>query len=66
MTLLENSLLDAHRKGKTILLCTHQLELSLKLASRLLILDRGKVAYQGPNQPDRVEQMRELYLQYAG
>lgn len=66
VALLENSLLDAHRKGKTILLCTHQLELSLKLASRVLILDRGKVAYQGPNQPDRVEQMRELYLQFAG
>ncbi len=66
VALLENSLLDAHRKGKTILLCTHQLEISLKLASRLLILDRGKVAYQGPNQLDRVEQMRELYLQFAG
>ncbi len=66
VALLQNSLLDAHRKGKTILLCTHQLELSLKLASRLLILDRGKVAYQGPNQPDHVEQMRELYLQFAG
>lgn len=66
VALLENSLLNAHRQGKTILLCTHQLELSLKLASRLLILDRGKVAYQGPNQPDHVEQMRELYLQFAG
>ena len=66
VALLESSLLEAHRKGKTILLCTHQLELSLKLASRVLILDRGKVAYQGANQPGRVREMRELYLQFAG
>ena len=64
--LLEDLLRAAHRQGKTIVLCTHQLELALKLAHRLLILERGKVAYLGPNQPDRMGQMRELYLRFAG
>src|SRR3989338_2119703 len=62
--LLEDLLRAAHRQGKTIVLCTHQLELALKLAHRLLILERGKVAYLGPNQPERMAEMRELYLQF--
>lgn len=66
VVLLENMLLEAHRRGKTILLCTHQLELALKLATMLLIIDRGKIAYLGPNRPDRADEMRALYLQFAG
>ena len=66
VTLLEELLRDAHRQGKTILLCTHQLELALKLTTSLLIIDRGKIAYLGPNQPDRADEMRELYLRFAG
>jgi len=64
--LLERLLQEAHRKGKTIVLCTHQLEFALKLADRLLILERGKVAYLGPNRPDQPDEMRSLYLRFAG
>jgi len=64
--LLEDLLQQARRKGKTIVLCTHQIELALKLADRLLVLERGKIAYLGPNHPDRVAEMRELYLRVAG
>jgi len=66
VVLLEDLLREAHRQGKTILLCTHQLELALKLTTTLLIIDRGKIAYHGPNQPDRADEMRELYLRFAG
>ena len=65
-TLLETLLQEARRQGKTIVLCTHQLEFALKLADRLLILERGKVAYLGPNRPDQPAEMRNLYLQFAG
>ncbi len=64
--LLETLLRQMHRQGKTIVLCTHQLEFALKLATRLLILERGKVAYLGPNRPDEPDEMRKLYLQFAG
>lgn len=66
VVLLESLLRDAHQQGKTIVLCTHQLELALRLARRLLILDRGKVAYLGPNHPDRLAEMQELYRRFAG
>ncbi len=66
VVLLEDLLREAHQQGKTILLCTHQLELALKLTTSLLIIDRGKIAYLGPNHPDRADAMRELYLRFAG
>ncbi|MBI4460465.1 MAG: ABC transporter ATP-binding protein [Acidobacteria bacterium] len=66
IALLENALQEARRRNKTVILCAHQLELALKLADRVLILERGKVAYLGPNQPDRLAEMRELYLRFAG
>ncbi len=65
-TLLENLLRQAQRRGKTVVLCTHQIEMALKVADRLLILERGKIAYLGPNHPDQVAAMRELYLRVAG
>lgn len=66
VALLESLLREAHEQGKTIVLCTHQLELGLKLARRLLILERGKVAYLGPNQPEHIPEMEELYRRFAG
>ena len=66
VALLEDLLRETHRQGKTILLCTHQLELALKAATSLLIIDRGKVAYYGPNRPEHQDEMRELYLKFAG
>ena len=41
-------------------------QLALKLTTSLLIIDRGKIAYYGPNRPDRQNEMRELYLKFAG
>ncbi|OFW32078.1 MAG: hypothetical protein A3J28_08410 [Acidobacteria bacterium RIFCSPLOWO2_12_FULL_60_22] len=64
--LLEQLLQEAHRRGKTIVLCTHQLDLASKLADRLLVLERGKMAHVGPNQPDRLAEMQELYRRVAG
>ena len=64
--LLERMLEEARRRGRTVVLCAHQLDLALKLASRVLILDRGKIAYLGSNHPDRLADMRDLYLRFAG
>lgn len=66
VALLESLLMQAHRQGKTIVLCTHQLDLALKHARRLLVLDRGKVAYLGDNQPGRMADMQQLYRRVAG
>jgi len=66
VVLLESLLTEAHRQGKTIVLCTHQLELALKHARRLLILDKGKLAYLGDNEPGRLAEAQELYGRFAG
>lgn len=64
--LLEKMLAEASAAGRTIVLCTHQLDLALKHASRLLILERGKAAFLGPNHPDHLDQMHEVYRRHAG
>jgi len=63
--LLENMLAEASREGRTIVLCTHQLDLALKHASRLLILERGKAAFLGPNDPAHLPEMYEVYRRHA-
>lgn len=64
--LLEQMLREASTAGRTIVLCTHQLDLALKHVSRLLILDRGKAAFLGPNDPAHREEMYEVYRRHAG
>jgi heme ABC exporter ATP-binding subunit CcmA len=64
--LLEAMLAQATAAGRTIVLCTHQLDLALKHASRLLILERGKAAFLGPNHPDHLDEMHEVYRRHAG
>jgi heme exporter protein A len=66
VALLDSLLAQAHAAGTTIVLCTHQLELALQYAGKLMILHRGKVAHWGPNDPARLAETRELYRQFAG
>lgn len=42
---LDTLLQEAHQAGHTILMATHQLQRAAKLANRLVILHRGKVAH---------------------
>jgi heme exporter protein A len=66
VTLLDSLVAEATRQGKTIVLCTHQLELALKQATRLLILHKGKVAHLGPNDPAQQAETQALYRRFAG
>ncbi|MBI3934567.1 MAG: heme ABC exporter ATP-binding protein CcmA [Acidobacteria bacterium] len=66
VTLLESLLAQAHARGTTIVLCTHQLELALKHAKKLMILHRGKVAHWGAIDPARQSETREMYRRFVG
>ncbi|MEL7236823.1 MAG: ATP-binding cassette domain-containing protein, partial [Chloroflexota bacterium] len=44
--LLDDLLQDAHSEGRTILMTTHQIERAARLASRVVILSRGVIAYE--------------------
>jgi heme exporter protein A len=58
-----NGMLDeAHAKGKTIIVTTHDLEHGLRAASRAVIIDRGKVVFDG--QPQGAE-VRDAYSQFV-
>lgn len=57
-----NAMLDqAIARGKTIILTTHDLEQGLRAATRAVIVDRGKVVFDGSPQ---TSQIRDAYAQY--
>jgi heme exporter protein A len=47
-TTLDHLLGQAHAEGRTIVMTTHQLERAARLATRILILQRGVVGYDAP------------------
>jgi len=54
--------LQTEGEGKrTIILTTHNLERGLELGDRLLILDKGKIVYEGPGQVLDLAGLREVY-----
>ncbi len=54
--------LETEGKGKrTIILTTHNLERGLELGDRLLILDSGKIVYEGPRQVLDLVGLKEAY-----
>lgn len=54
-----------HQEGRTVVLSSHDLRESLKPATRLLLLEQGRVAFDVPNAPERQEEMRALLDAYA-
>jgi len=66
VALLESLLGQAHKNGTTIVLCTHQLDLALKHAKKLMILHRGKLAHLGAIEPARQAETQELYRRFVG
>jgi heme exporter protein A len=47
--LLAGLIRQAHDQGRTAIISTHQLREALTLATHIAILDRGKLAFRGPN-----------------
>ena len=45
---LDNLLNDAHSGQRTIIMTTHQIERAARLASRVVILNRGSIGYDAP------------------
>lgn len=59
---LETLLAGFHESGRTLLVSTHNLEQILNLATRMLVLDRGTFIYDAPNRPERVAEIRALFV----
>ena len=53
-------LAGCHRQGRTVILSSHELRESLKPATRIVLLESGRIAFDGPNTPERVEEMHRM------
>jgi heme exporter protein A len=63
---LVDLLAEAARNGCTILLTTHNLELALDLADRVVMLNRGKVVSAVKRDELDVRSLKEAYLRHTG
>ncbi len=50
---------------RTVLMTTHNLERGLSLGNRLIILAKGKIAYDTPRQEVSMAEMRQQYYKYV-
>lgn len=65
-TRLHDWLAACHRSGRTVVLSSHDLSESLAAATRLLLLEKGRLAFDGPNGPGRPAEMRARLEAAAG
>ena len=47
--LLTSLVVDNRKHGRTVVICSHQLREALEVATDVVVLDRGRVVFQGPN-----------------
>jgi ABC-type multidrug transport system ATPase subunit len=65
IAVLQGLLREAQAKGRTIVMSTHQLREALELATHCVLINRGKVGYDGPRTPEMLEDPGWLYRNYG-
>jgi len=50
--LLSSLLLDARERGRTIVVCSHQLREALEVATHVAVIDRGRLRFSGGNREE--------------
>jgi heme exporter protein A len=63
--MLGNLLSAVGASQRTVLMTTHNLERGLSLGNRLVILAKGKIAYDTPRQAVSAEKVRQQYYKYV-
>lgn len=61
VSMLWKALQEEEEEKRTIILTTHNLERGLELGERLLILDKGKIVYEGSRQGLDLAGLKEVY-----
>ncbi len=64
IAVLQGLLADAHRKGRTIIMSTHQLKEALVLATDVALMRRGEIAYAGARTQQMIDDAGWLYRTY--
>jgi heme exporter protein A len=65
IALLQSLLADARAQGATIILSTHQIREAMELASKVALLDRGKLLHFGDRTPEMIGDPGYLYRTYG-
>ena len=65
IAVLQEFLNDARRKGRTIIMSTHQLREALELATDVALINRGKLAYRGARTQEMLDDPTHLYRIYG-
>lgn len=65
IAVLQRLLREGLAAGKTIIMSTHQLREALELSSHVALLNRGKVAFNGPCTPEMVADPGLVYARYG-
>lgn len=65
IALLQRLLRDALANGATVVLSTHQLKEALELATHVLLLNRGKLAFTGERTPEMLANPGWVYQHYG-
>lgn len=64
--MLGNLLTTFGAESRTVLMTTHDLQLGLAIGTHVMILDRGKVVFEGPKQSLDLDTLRENYFRCIG
>jgi len=65
ITVLQTLLREARDQGRTIIMSTHQLREALELATDVVLINRGRLAYQGARTQEMLEDPGWLYRHYG-
>ncbi len=61
IAVLQSLLADAHARGRTIVMSTHQLREALELATHVALIRRGQIAYSGERRQEMIDDTGWLY-----
>jgi heme ABC exporter ATP-binding subunit CcmA len=63
--LLAGLIRQAHDQGRTLVISTHQLREALQLATDVAVLDRGRLAFSGPNTEELKAAPEDFYRKHT-
>jgi heme exporter protein A len=65
IAVLQRLVREARAQGCTVVMSTHQLREALELASHVVLLERGRVAYSGERTPEMAADPGYIYARYG-
>ncbi len=65
IAVLQSLLIEAVQRGASIVMSTHQLREAMELATRIILLERGQLVFQGPRSDEMISDPGWVYAHYG-